>query len=268
MANNFIDQKDRWLQIANGDFEYSILFIKCWLPFNAWYCNNYPQFKNQDSAILREVKTDDNLFRTRLISLLENDDEDSIFFRNQLIILHKQLERCKVPNIANSLSFKSINFRTNPNPIFTKDYNKFNFKIELLVPIQPHNIKIRVDVLKNRRATMYTYQHTKYDFEHFINDPSFIALSEKNKEILKDGFKQINPKIKESLIVEKKKDSLQNIGSVFFKNDTNLLSQAIIEIIYNLRCILFHGEIQPNKDNLKIYEPAYYMLKLLIKSLD
>lgn len=54
MANNFIDQKSRWLEIANGDFEYPILFIRCWLPFNAWYCNTYPDLENQDSKIITE----------------------------------------------------------------------------------------------------------------------------------------------------------------------------------------------------------------------
>ena len=65
MANNFVENKDRWLLIANGEFEYPILFIKSWLPFNAWYCNNYPHHKNKDRSILEEMKSDNNLYKTR-----------------------------------------------------------------------------------------------------------------------------------------------------------------------------------------------------------
>lgn len=78
----------------------------------------------------------------------------------------------------------------------------------------------------------------------------------------------INPNLKESLIAKKKNQSFSSIKEVFFIDDTDLLAQGIIEILYNLRCILFHGEIQPSKDNLKIYEPAFYMLRLLIKSIE
>ena len=62
MANNFVDHKERWLQIANGEFDYSIQFIKAWLPFNAWYCNSYPDHKNRDRPILEEIKKDNNLY--------------------------------------------------------------------------------------------------------------------------------------------------------------------------------------------------------------
>ena len=68
--------------------------------------------------------------------------------------------------------------------------------------------------------------------------------------------------------MQRKNKSLKTIKEILFTENTDHLSQAIIEILYNLRCILFHGEIQPNKDNLKIYKPAFYMLRLLIKSLD
>jgi hypothetical protein len=96
----------------------------------------------------------------------------------------------------------------------------------------------------------------------------FINVSDSIKKVILKGFESINPKLKESLIISKKSDSLTTIKEVLFIKDTDLLSQGVIEILYNLRCILFHGEIPPNRDNLNLYEPAYYMLRLLIKSLN
>ena len=268
MPNNFIEHKDRWLQIANGEFEYSILFIKCWLPFNAWYCNNYPDFNNNDRKILTKVKTDNNLFKTRLISLLEGTDEESYFFRNKLVKLHKQLEKCKVPKATECISLKNLNFRVNPITMFKKKYRNFTFKIELINPIPPQTNRIRIDIINQNNINILAYNHTKYSLEHFKNISSFSTLSETKRNILMDGFESINPNQKENLIVSTKKSSLRIIKDVLFIDNTDLLAQGIIEILYRLRCILFHGEIQPNKDNLKIYEPAFYMLRLLIKSLD
>lgn len=268
MANNFVDHKDRWLLIANGEFEYPILFIKSWLPFNAWYCNNYPQHKNKDRVILDTMKQDNNLFITRIIALLENLDEDSVIFKSNLVKLHNYLESYKVPSAINNISFKSLNFRENPKTTFVKTYRNHNYKVEIITPVSPHFYRIRIDIFQPGGATMFTYSHTKYDRNHLINDPNFTGLSQTNKNIILIGFDSINPKLKESLIVSKKSDSLQSISTILFINDSLLLAQAVIEVLYNVRCILFHGEIQPSKDNLKIYEPAFYMLKQLIKSLD
>ena len=266
MPNNFVDNKDRWLAIAKGEFDYSIFFIKSWLPFNAWYCNNYPQFKNVDAPILKEIKIDHNVFRGRIIAHLTNDNPESERFRKYLVELYTLLEKCNVPNAVNKISFKSIYFRENIVRVFTKTFRNIDYKLELVIPIPPHNIKIRGVIIKNA-LNIFPYQNTKYDLEHLKNDPQFLSLPEISKNIILKGFEQINPKAKENLIVDKQRDSLALISDVYFINDSDLLSQAIIEVLYRLRCILFHGEIQPSKDNLEIYEPAYYMLRILLKSL-
>lgn len=268
MANNFVDHKDRWLLIANGEFEYPILFIKSWLPFNAWYCNNYPHHNNRDRNILEELKNDNNLFITRIISLLQNNDEDSKIFQANLVKLNNLLESYKVPTATNNISLKSVNFRTNPTTSSIFTFRRNTYKVELITPIPPQNFKIRIDIFNSTSHNIFIYNHTKYDKNHLINHADFIGLSNVHKEKILEGFESINPKLKESLIVSKKSESLQTINTVLFTNDTLLLAQGIIEILYNIRCILFHGEIQPNKDNLKIYEPSFYILKQLIKSLD
>lgn len=268
MANNFVDHKDRWLLIANGEFEYPILFIKSWLPFNAWYCNNYPHHNNKDRPILEEMKSDNNLFITRIISLLQISNENSIIFQSNLVQLYNHLENYKVPNAIENISFKSLNFRINPKTSFIKSFRNHNYKVELITPLPPNNYKIRIDIINTGGSNVFSYNHTKYDRLHLTSYRSFIALSQRNKDIILEGFDSINPKLKESLIVSRKNKSLPTITQVFFINDSLLLAKAIIEVLYNIRCILFHGEIQPSKDNLKIYEPAFYILKQLIKSLD
>jgi hypothetical protein len=57
------------------------------------------------------------------------------------------------------------------------------------------------------------------------------------------------------------------MGNFHFIQDTDKLCKGIIEIIYNLRNVLFHGEIIPDSDTNKVYEPAYQILHTLIQSL-
>ncbi len=197
MPNNFVDNKDRWLTIAKGEFDYSIFFIKSWLPFNAWYCNNYPQFKNIDAHILREIKSDHNVFKGRIISHLTGEDEDSKSFRKYLVDLHKLLEKCIVPNADSKISFKSIFFRENQIRVFTKSFRSVDYKLEIVAPVPPQNIKIKGVVIKNT-LNVFPYQHTKYDFEHLKSDAQYQSLSENSKQIILEGFSLINPKRKES----------------------------------------------------------------------
>ena len=49
-----------------------------------------------------------------------------------------------------------------------------------------------------------------------------------------------------------------------FVNDQNLIARALIEILYQLRNTLFHGEITPTQQIQKVYEPAYLILKRII----
>lgn len=267
MPNTFVENKDRWLQIAYGDFDYSILFIKCFLPFNAWYCNNFPQHNNVDSKIIHSLKTEENIFKTRIISLLEGNDSESLNFRKNIENLHALLESNRVPSNQKRISFQDINFRENPKKNITKNFNRNTYKVEILIPTQPHNYRIKISIVKNvGMAIIFNYSHTKYDKDHLENDSDFQNLTSKMQEIVLQIFNEVNPKKKESLLTIKKK-SFPNFESIYFVNDSDLLAQAIIEIIYKLRCILFHGEIIPTQDNLKIYESSYYILKSIIKTL-
>jgi len=55
--------------------------------------------------------------------------------------------------------------------------------------------------------------------------------------------------------------------NLYFINDSEQLCKGIIEILYKLRNTLFHGEIVPDSDTNKVYEPAYQILYTLIQAL-
>jgi len=268
MPNTFVENKSRWLEIANNDFDYSILFIKCFLPFNAWYCNNYPQHNNIDSKIIYALKSEDNIFKTRIISLLEGNNSESKLFRDHIVSLNELLEHIRVPTNTNRISFSDINFRENPEKSKTRNFNKNTYKAEYLTPSPPHNYRIKLTILKTvGHSSVFSYQHNKYDKEHLKLDNDFKNLTLKMQEVILNLFEDVDPKKRESLIQNSKKNSFSKFQNIYFINDSDLIAQSLIEIIYRLRCILFHGEITPTKDNLSIYESAYYILKSIIKTL-
>lgn len=272
MPNIFVENKDRWLALAESESEFPILFIRAWIPFNAWYCNTYPDKKNKDRPILDTMKSDSNLFRTRIIALLQGTDADALNFRNALAQLHYSLEKYYIPNAANRITFSNISFRLNPQTSFSKRYKGYDYKAEVVTVINPSgnsSLQVKADIIEVSTTNFkYRYPQRKYDRTHFIadiNDPTK-SLTQDMRNIIEGCFDNVNPQKEESVILANRRGAMM-VDKIPFVNDADLISKAIIELLYKLRCILFHGEVQPSKDNLSVYEHAYYLLRILLKSL-
>jgi hypothetical protein len=57
------------------------------------------------------------------------------------------------------------------------------------------------------------------------------------------------------------------IGNYKFCSDKDKIFKAIIENIYALRCLLFHGDIEPTDDTNKLFESAYFVLKYILEAI-
>lgn len=267
MANNFVGHVDKWLLLSESETDFAVLFVRAWIPFNAWYCNHYQS--TSDRTCIDFIKSDGNQFRAKLVALLQGDFPEAIQFKNHLGHLHNLLEQHPIPeaNPDKQITFRGVWFRENPitttNPPIRK--RQLEYKAERL---SNGSVKaIIVDTRTVPNPTVYNYTHTKYDLVHFQNDTNTnLAGNAEQRLQIEACFKEINPKRKESVITNVKKDAIE-AGGVLFFGDANLVSQAIIEIFYGLRCKLFHGELQPSRDNLTVYEPCYHMLRILLKSL-
>jgi hypothetical protein len=58
-----------------------------------------------------------------------------------------------------------------------------------------------------------------------------------------------------------------NLGSIYVVNDTELLYKATLELIYQIRCLLFHGELEPTEENHQIVKYAYLVMNSIMKNL-
>ena len=114
----------------------------------------------------------------------------------------------------------------------------------------------------------------------FRTEPNdaFIALPTDNmKEGVKTALNEMSPNKTDNLV----KDELYSssgvapadsfvIGDserVCLVNNTELIAKAVIQILYDLRCKLFHGEIAPTSEFKGIYKHAFFVQKMLIKNL-
>ncbi len=267
MPNQFVGHVDRWLLLSESEVDYPLLFIRAWIPFNAWYCTNYQTTRDRDC--IDNIKTDANLFRAKLVALLNGDYDEAIIFKEHLENLHNLLEQHPIPDSdpINRLTFKNIYFRRNNilsiHPPVLK--NRYQYKAEVVA----NNGSVNAIILNTRQSpssTIYAYYHTKYDKRHFENDLTANGINQAHRKIIIECFDKINPKLKENIITQDKKSLIKG-KRIYFVNNADVISQAIVEILYELRCKLFHGEIQPSKDNFSVYEPCYQMLRILLKSL-
>ena len=57
------------------------------------------------------------------------------------------------------------------------------------------------------------------------------------------------------------------IGIYNFVNDTGKISQAVVTILYMLRCCLAHGDVSPDETANTVYRYAYEILAAPLKKL-
>lgn len=253
---SYIAHIAKWKERAKIDFFTE--FVKAWIPFNAWYNQSYKD-ANNDREILNEIKRD-SCVKTKLIRLLENDDTESNNFKNRLSYFHEILE---------DLQLKNNDFNVNFTNIVIERNNKKESKNE------SRGIKYSAIYSNNRFCATVTtsygdktlnYSHNEYDFVHFENAVRDSGISDTQVGYIKNCFKEINPFIPKNLITTDESNCLK-IDKFKFVKDSELISKAIIENIYSLRCMLFHGSIEPKEDTEKLYECAYYILQNILESI-
>ena len=87
------------------------------------------------------------------------------------------------------------------------------------------------------------------------------SLSAPQQETLMAFLKESSPI--HNLLTGTENDCIE-IEGFRFVNNQDLIARALIEILYQLRNTLFHGEITPTPEIQKVYEPAYLILKRII----
>ena len=129
-----------------------------------------------------------------------------------------------------------------------------------------YNIEIRdrervVIVTGSSGREIFRQTITQQEGSTDLNEAWFNSLSNSQQDTLKAFLQESSPI--HNLLLADADDNII-IGDFLFVNNKNLIARALVEILYQLRNALFHGEITPTSQIQKTYEPAYLILKRII----
>ena len=254
-----------WKELS--DIDYFTQFIKAWLAFNAWIRNAYPNIK-KDRELINNIKENSNAVKNKIRSLLNDTGNNGKSFRGLIAELHGQLER----------TYLEVNRSGQTYRITFTDMKEFNFASEdsfshtraeyLLKRLTSGDNRGRIEIklLKQSDQTViFEFTQDEYNLNELTAHPPFQRLPVTRKEKIIASYQGIIPFKTISWLANSGEDHIE-IGAYKFKNDADGLAAAIIENIYQMRCLLFHGELVPKKDYNLVYEPAYRIVKVFLEA--
>jgi restriction endonuclease S subunit len=172
MPSLYTENSERWRNLASID--YFTHFVKAWIPFNAWYRTYHPELDTDRKAI-EAIKAQPNKFRDRLVSLLNDNDNDGIAFKFRISELHLALERKYLFNNNNRITFQQISIENNPVKQNSFQYNGLTYKVERGMPNRKGEIDIFIVSKSNKNKFSYT-QTNGFDLSDLTCCQDFISL--------------------------------------------------------------------------------------------
>jgi hypothetical protein len=109
------------------------------------------------------------------------------------------------------------------------------------------------------------------------DDRAFQGLQLILRSQLKQFYEQVNPRLMVDLLdlsisrlpVGLKKRNEQRsiqVGTYTFCDHPQHIFAGLVEVLYGLRSLLFHGELVPTTEMNDVYEPAYYILRRFLRA--
>ena len=267
---------NRWIEQA--DIDYIGHYIKSWIPFNAWYNNTF-QALTSDRAKINIIKSDPNTVRNSINALMEGSSATAMEFKSYLASLIFHTAELNIQGRDGVINFDNIIKIKNPSTQKNIDFNRNNYFIKRTdgngIGIVTQ-MQINVKKISNNIG-VFSYSHSEYSLEHLQSFPAYQRLSSQLQTQIRLYFQDLKPFSTESIIEMQLSESPINYykcDNFNLRRDTgyssccaHLIVKALIEILYQLRNVVFHGELVPNREAQKVYSSAYHLLKIILEKL-
>ena len=274
-----VSQENINLWIQQSDIDYISHFIKAWIPFNAWYNSNFSSL-NSDREKISAIKSQPNSVRNGINSLMESDSQEGQEFRSYLSALYFQLQQNQIDGRDRRIWFENALREKNPvNLIENREIGHNKYYLKRTDGTYLGEVTEMKVILKRRNdnQTIFHYTHTEYDLQHLQSYTDFQSLSNTRKEQIRLLFQELEPIKIDTLLENNRSESPINYyqcDSYTLRRDAANTScyaiyvvKALIEILYQLRNVLFHGELVPNNGAQKVYKEAYFVLKMILEKI-
>ena len=242
--------------MGRAEIDYIGPFVKAWAAFNAWY--RHASGEVQERAMLEYVKDKPNPVRRRALSLLDNSNKtaDALNLKQAIYDLHQKLDAIHFEvtrkGVTERISLRTVCIRPKHWQQERLERSGQEFKA---VKVQSGVIEITV---RSLHTGLVKFQHTQtqYDPNAVYSLREFTAnLSVSQQTTLRQLYNDCNPRPMSDL-VQGGRPTLAIATTQFQCNPEDLLF-GLVEIIYAMRNALLHGEVEPDKQILACYEPAY-----------
>lgn len=261
MPGGYTESVRKWLELA--EIDYVGPFVKAWLAFNAWYRSVYTH--KTDRAILEEFRWQPNVIRNKLVPLLGQSSEEGEQLRAHIGDLHHRLERYHIHSAHGGgwerVTFTSVFLRTRvPAPVSQSRYGWTHS----VTPGGGNHAQLTVIVQRNGTMAL-TLTQARYDITELQSHADFQRLSANKQGILLAVYRQMNPRIIANLTDHE--GPCISCGAYSFRCSHEDLFAGLCEVLYSMRCSLFHGELVPDREAVACYEPAYRIIKRFLSSI-
>ena len=252
-----------WIKLIEVDWLGQ--YAKAWIAFNAWYRQSIGS--ETDRVIIDKIKDGEQGICSSIESHLSGTGVLDKTFQADFVALHNSLFNGKIESKGRKISFEAIEDYKYFEKVET-DISNISYNIKLNDSNRTDRMKRLVTVINSSGKKILDTSIKRGDEQAILDDKWFTSffsstghtLSNTQQETLKGLLKESSPI---HTLLSSDKDNIEIEGYQFINNQ-NQIARAIIEVLYQLRNTLFHGEITPTQEIQKAYEPAYLILKRII----
>ncbi len=237
-------------------------YAKAWIAFNAWYRKQLGS--GRDRHIIQKIKSDEEGICSTIENLFRHTGKESEAFKSNLSELQILLALTNIESEGRIISFEAITDYKHTQDI-KETVDGIIYEIEMDIKNVQRNVKVKDSsnqIIFNGTISQKA-ESLEVNEEWFksVFDNTQFSLSISRQETLIAFLKESSPI--HNILAGTKEDCIE-IENFQFVNNQNLIVRTIIEILYQLRNTLFHGQIMPTPLIQGVYEPAYLILKRII----
>lgn len=248
--------------IARSEVDHVGPFVNAWAAFNAWY--RYASQSTQDREGLNFVRTRPNSVRGAILPLLDpltDDTPDASEFKALVAAFHGALEAYRLETIYKGnvevVSLRSVPIRSTQRLPYGWSHNGFTYEIS-----RPN--QLWVSRVSNRAgAEVCRIEQQDYDLAAMTADGRFQALRPAQQGQMRAAYGACNPRPMIDLLSGNERPI--RAATITFGCTCEDLFGGIVETIYRMRNMLLHGELKPHDAALACYQPAYHLLRRMLR---
>ena len=246
-----------WIEAIDIKVDYFSAFMKAWIAFNAWYNFSGEVSGRTDKDCIEYIASQSNRFKTYTMNLINAEDADGSAYRENIAKLHGALLNAAITTqeyigVRQSVSFAEVAVK-NANTLKRKDYYQHHYECS-----RAHGKTKTVVTVKSTGASVFCFEQEGYDIDILRQQSDFLHLTPTQKAQCEECYRELTPYRITSVLASGQ--ATKQIGAYNFVNSAGKISEAIVIILYMLRCCLAHGDISPDESANEVYKYAYEVL--------